>query len=127
MFTFQFQELQYEGASHPLQRAGGACPSRGQQDAEAPRPASTTRLGCVVRANQRRTGREVIMKLLRLPEVVELVRLGKSTIYQMVKEQRFPAPLKQGSGNFWIDIEIDQYLEKLALARVPNGSTAQKP
>ena len=57
------------------------------------------------------------MKLLRLPEVMELVRLGKSTIYQMVKEQRFPAPLKQGGGNFWIDTEIEAYLKCLMIKR----------
>jgi prophage regulatory protein len=57
------------------------------------------------------------MKLLRLPEVMELVRLGKSTIYEMVKQQRFPAPIKQGGGNFWIDTEIDAYIQRLISER----------
>jgi prophage regulatory protein len=63
------------------------------------------------------TGRKSIVKLLRLPEVMELVRLGKSTIYEMVKQKRFPAPLKQGGGNFWIDAEIDAYLQHLISER----------
>jgi prophage regulatory protein len=57
------------------------------------------------------------MKLLRLPEVAELVRLGKSTIYERVKDKRFPAPIKQGGGNFWIDTEIEDYLQKLMAKR----------
>lgn len=57
------------------------------------------------------------MKLLRLPEVTERVRLGKSTIYERVKENRFPAPVKQGGGNFWIDTEVDAYLQQLIAER----------
>jgi len=34
--------------------------------------------------------------LLRLPAVQKLVPLGKSTIWQAVKEERFPAPIKIG-------------------------------
>jgi len=60
------------------------------------------------------------MKLLRLPEVSERVRRGKSTIYSEVKKGTFPAPVKQGGGNFWLDTEIDAYLQKLIAERPAN-------
>lgn len=57
------------------------------------------------------------MKLLRIPEVCERVRRSKSTIYSEVKKGRFPAPLKQGGGNYWLEAEIDAYLEQLMASR----------
>jgi len=57
------------------------------------------------------------MKLLRLPEVAERVRLGKSTIYAKVKTGDFPMPLKQCNGNFWLDGEIEAYLQRLISER----------
>lgn len=64
------------------------------------------------------------MKLLRLPEVSERVRLGKSTIYEKVKHGDFPAPLKQCNGNFWLDTEIDAYIQKLISARPTSQPTS---
>ncbi|WP_418145482.1 AlpA family phage regulatory protein [Variovorax paradoxus] len=64
------------------------------------------------------------MKLLRLPEVSERVRLGKSTIYEKVKIGDFPAPLKQCNGNFWLDTEIDAYIQRLIAARPANQPTS---
>lgn len=63
------------------------------------------------------------MKLLRIPEVCERVRRGKSTIYSEVKLGRFPAPLKQGGGNFWLESEIEAYLQQLIAARPANPPT----
>ncbi len=60
------------------------------------------------------------MKLLRIPEVCERVRRSKSTIYSEIKKGRFPAPLKQGGGNYWLEAEIDAYLEQLMASRPVN-------
>lgn len=57
------------------------------------------------------------MKLLRIPEVCARVRRGKSTIYSEIKRGVFPAPLKQGGGNYWLETEIDAYLERLVAER----------
>ncbi|QGW82962.1 helix-turn-helix transcriptional regulator [Variovorax paradoxus] len=63
------------------------------------------------------------MKLLRIPEVCQRVRRGKSTIYSEVKKGTFPAPMKQGSGNYWLESEIDAYLQKLISERPANPPT----
>lgn len=64
------------------------------------------------------------MKLLRLPEVSERVRRGKSTIYSEIKKGAFPAPVKQGGGNFWLETEIDAYLQSLISARPASQPTS---
>ncbi len=64
------------------------------------------------------------MKLLRLPEVSSRVRLGKSTIYENISKGTFPAPLKQGRGNFWLDTEIEAYLKRLIAERPANRPNA---
>lgn len=61
------------------------------------------------------------VKLLRLPDVAKRVCRGKSTIYAMIDKGEFPAPIKQGNGNFWLDVEIDEYLRKLIAARPVNS------
>lgn len=67
------------------------------------------------RQPERRKG--TIVKLLRIVEVSQRVRLGKSTIFAMVARGSFPAPLKQGGGSFWLESEIDAYIEKLIAER----------
>ncbi|WP_038113759.1 helix-turn-helix transcriptional regulator [Variovorax atrisoli] len=64
------------------------------------------------------------MKLLRIPEVCERVRRGKSTIYSEIKKGTFPAPLKQGGGNFWLESEIDAHLQKLISERPASPPTS---
>ncbi|QRF55356.1 AlpA family transcriptional regulator [Variovorax paradoxus] len=64
------------------------------------------------------------MRLLRLPEVCERVRRGKSTIYSEIKRGAFPAPVKQGGGNYWPDTEIDAYLQRLISERPANPPTS---
>jgi prophage regulatory protein len=54
--------------------------------------------------------------------VAQRVRLGKSTIYAMVAKGSFPAPLKQGGGSFWLEAEIDAYIEKLIIERAARQS-----
>jgi prophage regulatory protein len=38
---------------------------------------------------------------MRCHEVLELVPIGRSTLYQWVKEKRFPAQVKNGKTSFW--------------------------
>tara|TARA_B100001094_G_scaffold152930_1_gene147985 strand:+ start:838 stop:1047 length:210 start_codon:yes stop_codon:yes gene_type:complete len=54
-------------------------------------------------------------KLLRLPQVVEITSLSKSSIYRREKTGDFPKRLSLG-GNcvVWKSIEIDRWIKDLA-------------
>jgi len=46
-------------------------------------------------------------RLLRLPEVAEIVGLARPTIYRYTKDGKFPRPVKVGSRNIrwrWSDV-----------------------
>ena len=46
-------------------------------------------------------------KILRLPEVVEITGLGRSTIYAKVARGDFPSPIKLGQRAVgWIDSDV---------------------
>lgn len=51
-------------------------------------------------------------KVLRRPAVEEKVKLCRSTIYSMIKEGKFPRPIKLGPRSVgWISAEVDTWLE----------------
>lgn len=57
-------------------------------------------------------------RLLRLPAVLELTGLGKTMIYRMVRERRFPQPYKPGgAASRWSEREIREWREQVAAAR----------
>ena len=58
-------------------------------------------------------------RLLRLPEVMEITGLSKTTIYRLMALTRFPQNIKLGSnGVAWIAAEIYQFIEeKIKLSR----------
>ncbi|MGY6637612.1 MAG: helix-turn-helix domain-containing protein [Erythrobacter sp.] len=55
--------------------------------------------------------------LLSIGQVADLVRRGRSTIYQMVKDGDFPEPLKIGSSSRWKKHEILLWIEEQAAKR----------
>jgi len=65
------------------------------------------------------------MRFLRLSEVQERVGLGRTSIYKMMGEGKFPKPVNtQGRNVAWLDSEIDEWMmdridEKRGLS-VPN-------
>jgi len=48
--------------------------------------------------------------MLRLPDVLAGVALGKSAVYNLIKEGGFPRPAKLGTTSVWPEHEIDQWL-----------------
>nr|WP_314075060.1 AlpA family transcriptional regulator [uncultured Roseococcus sp.] len=53
-------------------------------------------------------------RLLRLPEVLERVPLGTSTIYRRVTAKTFPAPVKLGENSVaWYQSEIEEWMRAL--------------
>jgi prophage regulatory protein len=51
-------------------------------------------------------------RLLRLPAVLELVGLGRSRIYDLVSEGRFPAPVRLSDRAVaWVASEVDEWVQ----------------
>lgn len=52
-------------------------------------------------------------RILKLPDVMEKVGFGRSTIYRKASEGTFPKPIKLGERSVgWIEDEIDEWLDK---------------
>lgn len=54
-------------------------------------------------------------KLLRLPQVEDVVGYRRSTIYRLIKQGEFPAPIslsKNGRASAWVQEEIFAWAEK---------------
>ena len=50
-------------------------------------------------------------KVLRLPEVIEITGLGRSTIYAKVSRGNFPSPIKLGERAVgWIDSDVYEWI-----------------
>lgn len=54
---------------------------------------------------------EAQRRIIRLPEVSQLVGLGKTAIYDRIKEHTFPAPIKLGRASGWVAEEVQKWLE----------------
>ena len=53
-------------------------------------------------------------RILRRPQVEALIGLRKSTLYKLIKDGQFPAPIKitkRAVG--WRSVDIDQWLQSL--------------
>ena len=61
------------------------------------------------------------VRILRLPQVCALTGLGRSMIYQMEAEQRFPQRVKIGPRAVgWVDGEVSAWLmTRMELRRAP--------
>lgn len=47
------------------------------------------------------------MRLIRLPQVLDRVALGRAAVYERVKAGTFPAPIKLGAASAWVEEELD--------------------
>lgn len=55
-------------------------------------------------------------KLLRVKQVLEVIPVAKSTIWQWVKEDRFPKPIKLGGKTtVWKMSEIQRFVETVGV------------
>lgn len=65
--------------------------------------------------------------LLRLPEVVRRTGLSKSAVYQLIRDNRFPAPLPLYGqrARAWAESEVSVWIaERIANARCAAGVRA---
>jgi prophage regulatory protein len=59
-------------------------------------------------------------RILRLPEVIARVNLGKSSIYSLIKAGGFPQPLRLGRASGWLEHEIEDWIQARAAERPQN-------
>ena len=57
------------------------------------------------------------VSLLRLPAVLQRVGLGRSAVYDLIKQGKFPSPVKAGGASAWPDNEIDTWIASLVAER----------
>lgn len=51
-------------------------------------------------------------KLIRLPDVLSRVGLGRSKVYQLIKEGQFPAPVKIGRSSLWLEQGVSAWINE---------------
>jgi len=52
-------------------------------------------------------------RLIRLPEVLRKTGYARSSLYRMIKNDEFPAPIKIGErASAWVESEIDAWIER---------------
>jgi prophage regulatory protein len=51
--------------------------------------------------------------LLRLRDVVAILKVSRATVYVWIKQGRFPKPLKMGRATVWRSSQIEQFLASL--------------
>ena len=60
-------------------------------------------------------------RLITFKSVQQRVGLGKSRIYELIGEHKFPLPIKPGGWrNVWLESEIDAWLDHLLANRDTN-------
>lgn len=60
---------------------------------------------------------EQIDILIKLPEVIRQVGFSKSTIYELIASDAFPAPTKLGRYSRWSQKEVQEWVENKKLER----------
>lgn len=56
-------------------------------------------------------------KIIRLPQVKEMVGLGTTKVYEMIKNDEFPKQVKLGRASGWIESEIKAWIDERARQR----------
>ena len=50
-------------------------------------------------------------KLLRLKQVLTKVPFSKSHLHVLIRENKFKKPIKIGRNSFWLESDIDQWID----------------
>ncbi|WP_196592230.1 AlpA family phage regulatory protein [Burkholderia cepacia] len=58
-------------------------------------------------------------RLLRLPTVLDMVGLGKTTIYDMMKEGSFPRPRRVRNLSLWAETEVQAWIRSVTSREMP--------
>ena len=69
-----------------------------------------------------------VERLIRLPEVVNLTGLPKSTLYNMVRQGRFPKPQKMGRISLWRLSDVHRFIsDPGSYAPIPSQNEEGSP
>ncbi|WP_221623294.1 helix-turn-helix transcriptional regulator [Burkholderia seminalis] len=60
-------------------------------------------------------------RLLRLPTVIGMVGLGKTTIYDMMKEGSFPNPRRVRNLSLWVETEVQAWIRSITSIETPTA------
>jgi len=52
-------------------------------------------------------------RLMRMPQVLEVVPIAESTVWKYVKQGTFPRPVRLGRCSVWKESEVQAWLSKL--------------
>ena len=59
-------------------------------------------------------------RIIRLPDVRQLVGLSRSSIYARIQAGTFPSPIKMGHSSGWIESEVQAWIDQqIAATREP--------
>ena len=67
------------------------------------------------------------MRIIKLPEVKHLTGLGRSSIYRMMGEGKFPSSISLGGGRSvgWVESEVTGWIEERIQERKPRQEQQQ--
>lgn len=55
--------------------------------------------------------------LMTLREVIDMVKLSKTTIYGLITKEMFPKPIKSGNASRWVYMEVEQWISTKMIER----------
>lgn len=55
--------------------------------------------------------------LMTLREVMDMVKLSKTTIYGLIAKEAFPKPIKSGNASRWLYMEVEQWISNKMIER----------
>lgn len=62
-------------------------------------------------------------KILKIHDVIDVVKMSRSSIYNMINRGDFPKPLKLGErSSGWLRSEVYNWIEMRASSRFPGGA-----
>jgi len=60
-------------------------------------------------------------KFVRLPYIIDRMSISRSSLYRMISEGEFPAPMKVGGCAVWLESDVDQWVERFLAANIRHG------
>jgi prophage regulatory protein len=66
-------------------------------------------------------------RLLRLSKVLNIVGIGKTSVYAMIKVGKFPEPRRVGHASLWVESEITAWVGKIAASAPKSSEWTMQP